>query len=317
LEVLRHCFPTNLRHILKELPKSLDETYKRILKDINNANRMHAYRLLQCLTVASRPLRVEELAEVLTFDLSTGGIPKLNADWRWENQEDAVLSACSSLVSVITEAGSRIVQFSHFSVKEFLTSDRLATCMEVSQFRIPIEPSHMIFAKACLGVLLYLDDHTDKGVVEKFPLYQYAAGYWAVHAQVGNVELEIKDALDHFFDVDKPHFSAWARLQVPYGHLTGFIDNGLTNVLPPAAALYCAALNGLPGVIERLIIKHPRHLNVCSGPHGTPLHASVDKGHIKVSQLLFMHGADINSRGADKCTPLHIASVTGHLEITK
>jgi hypothetical protein len=91
LEVLRHCFPSNLRRILEELPKSLDDTYKRILKEINNANWVHAYRLLQCLVVASRPLQVEELAEVLAFDLSTGGIPKLNADWRWENQEQAVL----------------------------------------------------------------------------------------------------------------------------------------------------------------------------------------------------------------------------------
>jgi hypothetical protein len=162
LEVLRYCFPNNLRRILEELPKSLDDTYKRILKEINNANQVHAYRLLQCLTVASRPLRVEELAEVLAFDLSTGGIPKLNADWRWENQEEAVLSACSSLVSVIIKDGSRVVQFSHFSVKEFLTSDRLATCMEESQFYIPVEHSHTILAQACLGVLLCLDDRTDR-----------------------------------------------------------------------------------------------------------------------------------------------------------
>src|SRR6201996_2221980 len=110
LEVLRHCFPSNLRNIIEELPKSLDDTYKRILREINNANQVHAYRLLQCLAVACRPLRVEELAEVLAFDLSTGGIPKLNADWRWENQEEAVLSACSSLVSVIIDDGSRVVQ---------------------------------------------------------------------------------------------------------------------------------------------------------------------------------------------------------------
>src|SRR5882757_9346207 len=100
LEVLRHCFPANLCRTLEQLPKSLDETYKRILKEINNANWEHAHRLLQCLTVASRPLRVEELAEVLAFDF-TGGIPKLNTDWRWEDQEVAVLSACSSLVSVV------------------------------------------------------------------------------------------------------------------------------------------------------------------------------------------------------------------------
>src|SRR5580693_6816043 len=108
LEVLRHCFPANLRHALEELPKSLDETYKRILGEINNANRVHAYRLLQCLTVALRPLRVEELAEVLAFDLTPGGIPKLNAAWRWEDKEEAVLSACSSLVSVVIDDGSRV-----------------------------------------------------------------------------------------------------------------------------------------------------------------------------------------------------------------
>ncbi|KAH9170748.1 hypothetical protein EDB89DRAFT_2243945 [Lactarius sanguifluus] len=192
LEVLRHCFPTNLRRILEELPKSLDETYKRILKEINNANREHAYRLLQCLAVASRPLRVEELAEVLAFDLSMGGIPKLISDWRWEDQEEAVLSACSSLVSVIVHNGSRVVQFSHFSVKEFLISDRLASCMEeVSRFYIPIEPSHMILAQACLGVLLRLDDGTDKDSAEKIPLVQYAAEYWDGHVAIGNVELHI------------------------------------------------------------------------------------------------------------------------------
>ena len=114
LEVLRHCFPANLCRTLEQLPKSLDETYKRILKEIDNANWDHAYRLLQCLAVASRPLQVEELAEVLAFDF-TGGISKLNADWRWEDQEAAVLSACSSLVSVVRNNGSRVVQFAHFS----------------------------------------------------------------------------------------------------------------------------------------------------------------------------------------------------------
>ena len=162
--------------------------------------------------VASRPLQVEELAEMLVFDLSTGGIPKLNAGWRWEDQEEAVLSACSSLVSIIIENGSRVVQFSHFSVKEFLTSDRLASCMEeVSWFHIPIEPSHVIFAQACLSVLLCLDDCTDRDSVMTIPLYQYAAEYWFGHAQVGNVESQIKDAMDIFFDMNKPHFSAWVR----------------------------------------------------------------------------------------------------------
>jgi hypothetical protein len=242
LEVLRLCFPVNLRHTLEELPKSLDETYKRILTEINNANHVHAYRLLQCLAVALRPLRVGELAEVLAFDLSAGGIPKLNADWRWEDQEEAVLSACSSLVSIIIDKGSRVVQFSHFSVKEFLTSDRLANCIEeVSKFHIPIEPSHAILAQACLGVFLCLDDCTDKDSVKNIPLYPYAAEHWVAHARVGNVELQIKDALDYFFDMDNPHFSAMARLEHPHDLLRVSMDEVPTRVPRSTAPLYFAA----------------------------------------------------------------------------
>ena len=114
--------------MLEELPESLDETYERVLREINKANRAQAHRLLQCLAVATRPLRVAELAEVLTIDFeaaSKGETSKLKTDWRWEDQEQAVLSTCSSLIAVVNENGSQVVQFSHFSVKEFLTSPRL------------------------------------------------------------------------------------------------------------------------------------------------------------------------------------------------
>ena len=317
LEVLRHCFPANLRRALLELPNSLDETYKRILKEINNSNREHAYRLLQCLAVALRPLRVEELAEVLAFELTTGGIPRLNASWRWEDKEEAVLSACSSLVSVIIEDGSRIVQFSHFSVKEFLTSNRLASFMgEVSQFYIPIEPSHVILAQACLGVLLCLDDRTDKDIVRKIPLCGYAAEYWAEHAQVGNVESQITDAMDYFFDMDNPHFSAWARIQQSH-HLLTVSMVEFTDVLRPAAPLYFAAWRGLHGLVERLILKDSHQVNHLGGLYGTPLHASALGGHIDVAQSLVEHGADINSRSEEDWTPLHVASAEGHFKFGK
>ena len=316
LEVLRHCFPSNLRRILEELPKSLDDTYKRILREINNANQVHAYRLLQCLVVAHRPLRVEELAEVLALNLSPGGIPKLNPDWRWEDQEEAVLSACSSLVSVVDEDGFRVVQFSHFSVKEFLTSDRLASCVEESQFYIPVEPSHTILAQACFGVLLYLDECTDEFPTWELPLYNYAKKYWVEHSQVGNVELVIKDTMDQFFDMDKPHFVAWVASDCVYDLIMDpEVDD--TNVLTPAASLYFAARRGFRGLVGRLLVKHPQQVHYLGGTLGTPLHASVHGGHIEISQLLFSHGADINSRSALYPSPLHIASELGHLEIVK
>jgi hypothetical protein len=128
--------------ILEELPETLDETYKRVLKEINKANREHARRLLQCLTVALRPLRVEELAEVLAIDFDAsahGGIPQLNPKWRWADQHQAVLSTCSSLIAIVDNGDHQVVQFSHFSVKEYLTSDRLA-------FRVGMSPAITSFS---------------------------------------------------------------------------------------------------------------------------------------------------------------------------
>jgi hypothetical protein len=149
---------------------------------------------------------------------------QINADWRWKDPEAAVLSACSSLVAVVIDDGSRVVQFSHFSVEEFLTSDRLANSTEeVSRFHIPIEPCHAILARACLGVLLHLDDCTDQASIkEKIPLLQYAAEYWYQHAAFGKVESHIQGAMDRFFDLDKPHFSAWVRNTRPIRTFDGF-----------------------------------------------------------------------------------------------
>ena len=87
LELLRQCFPTSVRHILEELPDILDETYERILKEIRKANQGQAHRLLQCLVMAARPLLVEELAEILSFDFNVEGMPRLNPGWRWEIQK--------------------------------------------------------------------------------------------------------------------------------------------------------------------------------------------------------------------------------------
>jgi hypothetical protein len=52
LEALRHYLVPSVRGFLEELPDTLDETYERVLRDINKANLEHACRLLQCLTVA-------------------------------------------------------------------------------------------------------------------------------------------------------------------------------------------------------------------------------------------------------------------------
>jgi hypothetical protein len=72
-----------------ELPDTLDGTYERTLREIKSSNWEFARRLFLCVTVTSRPLRVEELEEFLAFDFEAGPIPKFREDWRVEEPLEA------------------------------------------------------------------------------------------------------------------------------------------------------------------------------------------------------------------------------------
>jgi ankyrin repeat protein len=325
LEALRHCFPPSVRHILEELPETLDETYERILRDINKANRDHAHRLLQCLAVAVRPLRVAELAEVLAVDFGTGacgGTSKLNPDWRWDDQQQAVLSTCSSLVSIVDEKGFQVVQFSHFSVKEYLMSPRLAdSSANVSRFHILLEPAHTILAKACLGVLLRLDEQVrEYNVDKKFPLGRYAAEHWVGHAKFEHVSSHVREAMEIFFDPDNPSFDAWFRVHridvALEKHLLYVFLPG-PPVCGPTTPLYLAALCGFHELTEHLIMKYPQQVNARSGNYVSPLGAALGREHFDVAQLLYEHGADVDVRGLGDWTLLYAASRRGNHQIVE
>ncbi|KAH8981197.1 hypothetical protein EDB86DRAFT_2834971 [Lactarius hatsudake] len=181
-----------IHSILDHLPETLDETYEHMLRRTEKVKRQFAHRLFQCLAVSLRPLRVEELAEILAVRFDTGSFPQFNTGWRLGDAEEAVLSACSSLITVIDVNGSRIVQFAHFSIKEFLTSDRLATASEdLSHYHIDPHLAHATLAQASLSVLLQLDDRIDKDSVRNIPLADYAARQWFEYGRFGNVSLTI------------------------------------------------------------------------------------------------------------------------------
>jgi hypothetical protein len=132
LEYLGGCLPGRIRQALDELPNMLDGTYKRTLQEIKEINWEFAHRLLQCVAVVSRPLRVVELADFLAFDFKAGTIPEFQEDWRLEDPLEAVLSTCSTLLMLVKDHNvpydphTSVIQFSHFSVKEYLTSTRFA-----------------------------------------------------------------------------------------------------------------------------------------------------------------------------------------------
>ena len=297
----------------------MDETYERVLREIKKPNRDHARRLLQCLVVAIRPLRVEELAEVLAVDFDDKkGIPKLKPNWRWEDQEQALLASCSSLIAIVDTDGSRVVQFSHFSVKEFLTSPRLSnSSQDVSRYHIVLEPAHTILAQTCLSI--FLDNLIEDNNIEKrSPLAEYAAEHWVGHAQFEDVASRIK-GMEDLFDLDKPYFAAWCRLHDIDSNPSDSIFYQFTPPFKPGAntPLYYAALCGLRVVVEQLIAKHPGHVNAFSGYYMTPAVAALARRHFQLAGVLHRNGSSVDLRGHVGKSPLHAAAYTGEFEMVR
>ena len=320
LGYLRRCFPGRIRRALEELPETLDETYDRALKDIDEASWELAHRLLQAVAVAACPLRVEELAQFLGFDFATGPIPKFYAGWILEDPVDAVLSATSSLLAIVDIHGSLVVQFSHFSVKEFLTSPRLSKANEniLQRFHISIPHAHTLAAQACLGILLHLDKNITRGDLGRFPLAEYAAEHWVDHARFGDVSRLVADGMKRLFDPSKYHFSVWVwihDLEDRYWHRE---KRGERPSDPRGTPLHYAALCGLDVVVKSLIAQHSPNLDTrCFDHKSTALLLASRRGHVEAIRVLLDNDADANGRNRFKSTPLHLASTRGHAEAVR
>ena len=318
LDYLAKCLPGRIRHALDELPSTLDATYERTLQEIDGTNWEFARRLLHCVAVVSRPLQVEELAEFLAFDLNSGQIPKYRRDWRLDDPVDAVLSMCSTLLSLANVEDSQVIQFSHFPVKEFLTSARFAEkCNTIShRYHVSITPAHALVAKACLGILLHLDEDITIHTLPKFPLAKYAAEHWFEHARFDGVPQN--EGMSRIFYRRKPHLAIWLWIYDPT--IPSWEQNELANApsTPLGTPLHYARFCGLYDVVKVLTSDRPQDVNSRSFiGEKTPLHLTSQVGHIDLARLLIGHGADAAAKSEDGMTPLHEAAKGGHVDLAR
>ena len=315
---LRGCHPGSIRHALAELPETLDETYERALREIKKADWELAHRLFQSVAVASRPLRVEELAEFLAFDFDAGPTPRFNEGWRLEDPIYVVQSTCPSFFTVVDIGGSQIIQFSHFSVKEFLTSPRLAEAtLELSRYHVSTVPAHTLVAKACLGILLHLDKNVAIDALQKSPLAPYAALHWFDHARFEGVSRSVEDGMNILLDSSKPHLADWVSLhnaELPSWKLFKRREKPLPSSGTP---LHYATICGLHAFVKMLVIEHPHDVDSRGFDNLTPLHMASLRGHEQVALVLLDSGADVAAQNDDDQTPLHVASREGHLKVVR
>jgi hypothetical protein len=308
---LRENIPSQTVDILEEVGTPRYEEFVQALHDIPEDKHQYAVRLFQCLVAAIRPLSLKELADI-SAELD------LNAD----PHEDAVISACPSLITHRRDKDDiTIVQFSHKSVKNFLTSSRLRfSCIEnVSRYHFSLKAADATLAWVCINVLLRFDETTDNTrLKESSPSALYAAQYWVQHIQRGNAATENQGVMERLFDPSKSHLDAWIWMHdVDKGQSRTMEDLAGRPSRRSATPLYYAALCGFTELVKHLASLRPEDLRDGHGYYGTPLHAASYMGHYDAALALLDRDPMMVDKKVDNKTPLHAAYYGGHLEIIK
>ncbi|KAI9779285.1 MAG: hypothetical protein M1816_003625 [Peltula sp. TS41687] len=331
LETLRRCLKRSaLEQALKQLPKTLDETYDRIIRNIPEDRSEEARTLLQWLAFSDRPLSLEEAAEatVMRSESCILDLKEIIQNERLREPDD-VLEICSSLITCVTarnsseeytsgdnndivSQGQKQLRFAHFSVKEYIISERLRNG-EASKFWVSDIASHSNIGNFCLSYLLMFDELnslSSKTPIE-FPLLEYSAKTWYKHVKVTE-ENDLENTttmslISKFLSSENFSFANWLRMYEPD---RPFDNRAERDVREFAAPLYYVSYVGLAG-IAKMILEKNVNVNAQGGRYGNALQAASYRGDEAIVRLLVEKGADVNAQGGEYGNALQAASFCG------
>ncbi len=255
-----------LTETLKSLPKDLETTYDQILQRIDEKQIPVAEVILQWLLLGMRPLELEELTIVVTFNASNGNFdPNLALP-----HPDDIIHMCSSLV--IKTADNK-VQLAHASVKEyFLHKPRRVALSDV-------QLGHAAIAHCCLSYIL-LESESEGELV--FP-FVYPAFFWSNHYKLSNKDAILDDLATKFLWNEHGAFKRWGECNVDAHSL----KDRYTRLSP----FHYAAVFGLEDIIGKGI-----EGNKWSWTYSALVEIASEKGYIGIVRLLLDKGADVNAK---------------------
>ena len=306
-----------LNNALNSLPTTLDKTYSRILRAIPHEYKQTALKILQFLTFSKRPLRIEEAVDVIAVNVER--CPYFSPKNRMPEPKE-IMRYCLSLVIIVLkreQSGKQSARYAelhlaHFSVKEYLTSDR--TGNNITHVFQDTSASASI-ARICVAYLLHFDNTiSPEEARSSFPFAQYSARFWVDHARVAESrEQEIMDLIERLLCHEKDSYKLCYNLYRPDQPWNNKPDKDEEGPAPP---LYYMVLGGLRKAVKLLLDKGADP-NAQGGYYGNAIQAASSRGHEQVVKLLLDKGADPNAQGGYYSNAIQAASEGGHEQVVK
>jgi ankyrin repeat protein len=239
-----------------------------------------------------------------------------------------VLSICSSLVTLTTVSkddrhdrpfdSQRIIALAHYSVQEYLVSDRIKQG-EAKQYSLEAVTCHDAIMQDCLHYLLQFQQLETRPsiIINKFALARYSAIFWSSHVQETGGEIaKSRQLILDLLSSGNPAYVNWIRL---YDHPrtivsdTHLAEEGCDMPQP----LYCAAMLGESRVVE-ILLEAGANVNAAGGYYGSTLQAAFFEGaDDDVIKALLKAGADVNRPGRYYYSALQAAAWSGDEKVVQ
>ncbi|KAF5240404.1 hypothetical protein FANTH_9664 [Fusarium anthophilum] len=278
---------------------------------LKDQDRLLARESLFFLSVALRPLTIQELAEAAVLDDYNA---RIDDEYRLP-EPMVLLEICQGLVDYDT--ATNVVTLAHSSVRAYITSSHTREG-DISWFGYNIPGIHADIANKCLSYLLLEDFQngccTNDELKKKFeddPLLRYASQYWPLHARLADREGRHEaSALVLCLSHKKAgggNFSFWVQCLMPYTP---------RDTITASEPLYYASSFGLSDLVKSLLTSESVDVDARGGRYqSSALHVACYRGHAEIARRLLDCGADINLCGSDGRTALFWAEKLGRTDI--
>jgi ankyrin repeat protein len=338
--------PIDIDRLERSLPLGLEQTYTSVLakqRAAKNVNVQLQVFVLEAVTHAARPLRLNELASLIEcfypYAAAAGGFKPL------------VATCCGPLVEILEDETLQVI---HHSFTEFLRGETRAEQNQDSSVEFPIideGKAHKQMAINCLkylrsGALLFENERGQDSVVDTsticstprhqidlhviqddkehlglakeddkfeyhqaclaYPFLGYAVDNWAYHTSRYDVkDTELYDTIASFINPNDLSFRRWLAI------MWGPSSKNKNISMGTPTALHIAAFCGLSRLVSKLI-DQGLAISAKDTRKRIPLHWAAQNGHDQVVLMLIQKGSDLNAADAHGLKPIHLAATRNH-----
>jgi hypothetical protein len=277
-------------------------------------------------------MTIEEVIDGLTVELTDH--PSVNKQLRLADPND-IARICPGLVTVARETnysqyveneftGTLFVRLAHFSVQEYLESDRIRH-QAAAAFSLQPLTAYTTLAQICLAYFLdrqFLDRAKTATDLNEFLLALYAARNWYIHFRNSEENNKYNDLL--LIDLlTSGVCETWIRVSDP--ERPWRVPDMARSHASIATPLYYTALLGLHTPIQKLLRMQQDAMlqgkkadtKAPCRKYGNALQAALYGGYDKVIQLLLDQGTDVNAKGGEYGNVLQAALYRGYEKVVQ